>query len=166
MVIFDAEAMSVPLLVALAAAAIVALAEWRHAARVRRVARLAFGPGGQPAAWARLAPAIRVAGALLATFGAMVLLRFDPIETEVEQAENAGLVSLAALEPGTSAEIVRLAEHDGDLLHWFYDQGLVPGTELTVLHADRAAGQLTIEIDGSERAIGERAAAGLYVLPA
>ena len=24
--------------------------------------------------------------------------------------------------------IVRLAEHDGELLHWFYDQGLVPGS--------------------------------------
>ncbi len=61
---------------------------------------------------------------------------------------------------------MRLAEHDGDLLHWFYEQGLVPGTEVEVLRADPAAGQLTILIDGEERAIGDRAAAGLYVLPA
>ena len=33
------------------------------------------------------------------------------------------LAPLAALEPGGSATIVRLAEHDGELLHWFYDQG-------------------------------------------
>ena len=63
------------------------------------------------------------------------------------------------------ARIVRLAEHDGDLLHWFYEQGLVPGTDLEVLRIDPAAGQLTVEIDGVERVIGERAAAGLYVLP-
>jgi hypothetical protein len=43
------------------------------------------------------------------------------------------------------ATIVRLAEHDGDLLHWFYDQGLVPGTAVE-------AG-----------ALDEKAAAGLFV---
>src|SRR5215510_8583280 len=50
-----------------------------------------------------------------------------PIDTAHEQEENRGLASLAELEPGTKATIVRLAEHDGELLHWFYDQGLVPG---------------------------------------
>ena len=39
---------------------------------------------------------------------------------------------LADLEPGTHATIVRLAEHDGELLHWFYDEGFVPGAELEV----------------------------------
>ena len=43
--------------------------------------------------------------------------------------ENRELAPLADLEPGDRATIVRLAEHDGDLLHWFYDQGLVPGRE-------------------------------------
>ncbi len=52
-----------------------------------------------------------------------------PIETDVEQAENAELVSLAELPPGDAAEIVRLAEHDGDLLHWFYDNGFAPGVD-------------------------------------
>ena len=42
---------------------------------------------------------------------------------------------------------------------------LVPGTDLEVRRVDAAAGQLTVAIDGEERAIGERAAAGLYVLP-
>jgi hypothetical protein len=35
-----------------------------------------------------------------------------------------------------------------------------------VRRVDAAAGQLTVAIDGEERAIGERAAGGLYVLPA
>ena len=43
---------------------------------------------------------------------------------------------------GKSAEIVRLAEHDGDLLHWFYDEGLVPGSQVAVASAQPAAGQL------------------------
>src|SRR3712207_417129 len=59
-----------------------------------------------------------------------------PIDPEREQAENAELAPLSALEAGQRATIVRLAEHDGDLLHWFYDQGLVPGRELAVSKVD------------------------------
>jgi Mn-dependent DtxR family transcriptional regulator len=86
-----------------------------------------------------------------------------PVDTAFEQRENAELAPLSALEEGDTATIVRLAEHDGDLLHWFYDQGLVPGTALQVTAAEPAAGQFTITLDGRERAVGERAAAGLFV---
>ena len=41
---------------------------------------------------------------------------------------------------------MRLAEHDGDLLHWFYDQDLVPGTEVVVESADPAADQFVVRI--------------------
>ena len=84
-------------------------------------------------------------------------------KTEVEQTENAGLVALAELEPGQRGEIVRLAEHDGDLLHWFYDEGYVPGSQVELREAQPAAGQLKVVLDSSERAIGEKAAQGLYV---
>ena len=86
-----------------------------------------------------------------------------PLDTQAEQAENHELAPLADLKPGTRAEIVRLAEHDGELLHWFYDQGLVPGTELEVREAQPAAQQLTVRVNGDERAISEKAAAGLFV---
>jgi len=86
-----------------------------------------------------------------------------PVDVEFEQAENRELEPLAALEPGTTAEIVRLAEHDGDLLHWYYDEGLVPGTRIEVRDAQPAAGQLTVAVNGDERAIAERAAEGLFV---
>ena len=55
-----------------------------------------------------------------------------PVDTEFEQAENAELVALAELPVGRDGQIVRLAEHDGDLLHWFYDEGLVPGSQVAV----------------------------------
>ena len=89
-----------------------------------------------------------------------------PVEPDVEQAENNELAALAELDAGTRATIVRLAEHDGDLLHWFYDQGLTPGTQIEVREAQPAAGQFAIRINGDERAIGEKAAAGLFVRPA
>lgn len=89
-----------------------------------------------------------------------------PVDTAFEQTENRELQPLSDLEPGESAEIVRLAEHDGALLHWYYDEGLVPGAKVELRAAQPAAGQLTLSVDGAERAIGERAAAGLFVRPA
>jgi DtxR family Mn-dependent transcriptional regulator len=88
-----------------------------------------------------------------------------PVDPAFEQAENAELSALAELEPGRHATIVRLAEHDGDLLHWFYDEGFVPGTKIELREAQPVAGQFTVEVDGREQAIAEKAAAGLFVKP-
>ena len=88
-----------------------------------------------------------------------------PVDPAFEQEENRHLAPLSDVPAGSRATIVRLAEHDGDLLHWFYDQGLVPGTELEVRSAQPAAGQLTVRLNGDERAIGDKAAAGLFVRP-
>src|SRR5256884_1658902 len=89
-----------------------------------------------------------------------------PVDTDFEQAENRELVALADLGPGTRAEIVRLTEHDGELLHWFYDQGFVPGTQVEGREAQPAADQPTVRLNGDERTIAEKAAAGLFVRPA
>jgi DtxR family transcriptional regulator, Mn-dependent transcriptional regulator len=90
-----------------------------------------------------------------------------PVDPAVEQAENAELAPLATLPAGTRATIVRLAEHDGDLLHWFYDQGLLPGTSILVRTAAPAADQFTVAIEKvGERSISEKAAGGLFVRPA
>ena len=62
---------------------------------------------------------------------------------------------------------MRLVEHDGDLLHWYYDQGLVPGAKLTVLDVQPAAGLLTVKLgagkSASEQLIADKAARGLIV---
>ncbi|MFM2164679.1 MAG: hypothetical protein RL325_1116, partial [Planctomycetota bacterium] len=87
-------------------AALVALvAEHRHARRTARVARLAFGPTGRPAAWARLAPAARIAGLALAAFGAMLLLQHDPIEAETEPDPRASRQLLVVLDVSPSMNI-------------------------------------------------------------
>jgi DtxR family transcriptional regulator, Mn-dependent transcriptional regulator len=86
-----------------------------------------------------------------------------PVDTKVEQAENLELEPLSALAPGTAATIVRLAEHDGDLLHWFYAEGLVPGAEIVLRASEPAAGQFRVKLNGTEKAIGTKAAAGLFV---
>jgi DtxR family transcriptional regulator, Mn-dependent transcriptional regulator len=89
-----------------------------------------------------------------------------PVDPEFEQRENANLVALAELPEGAKATIVRLAEHDGELLHWFYDEGLVPGQKIELSEAQPEAGQFRLRLDGREQSVGEKAAAGLFVKPA
>jgi Ca-activated chloride channel family protein len=54
------------------------LAEWLHSRRVTRVARLAFGPRGRPAAWALAAPTLRVLGGSLLAWGLATLCVLPP----------------------------------------------------------------------------------------
>ncbi|MGA1393121.1 MAG: vWA domain-containing protein [Phycisphaerales bacterium] len=105
MVTLGGESLGGPLLAALATIAVVSFAEWAHARRVARGARLAFGPEGRPAAGARLAPAIRIAGAGLAAFGATLLLRFDPIEQEVPPNPRASRQLLVVLDVSPSMNL-------------------------------------------------------------
>ena len=84
-----------------------------------------------------------------------------PVDTTFEQAENRELKALAELEAGSRAEVVRLAEHDGELLHWYYDAGLAPGTKVELRTIDD--GTFRVMRDGEELAFGEKAAAGLFV---
>ena len=86
-----------------------------------------------------------------------------PVDPDFEQAENRELLALSEVPAGATATIVRLAEHDGELLHWFYDEGLVPGEVVELKAAEPAAGQFRVAVGGVEKAIGERAAGGLFV---
>jgi DtxR family transcriptional regulator, Mn-dependent transcriptional regulator len=88
-----------------------------------------------------------------------------PVDPDVEQAENEELKPLAELDDGARATIVRLAEHDGELLHWFYDQGLEPGRKLQMKTADPGARSYRVKVGSREETIGEKAAAGLFVRP-
>jgi DtxR family Mn-dependent transcriptional regulator len=88
-----------------------------------------------------------------------------PVDPDVEQAENEELKPLAELDDGARATIVRLAEHDGELLHWFYDQGLEPGRKLQMKAADPATGGYRVKLGRREETLGEKAAAGLFVRP-
>ena len=86
-----------------------------------------------------------------------------PVDTTAEQVENRELVPLSDLVPGDRATIVRLAEHDSDLLHWFYNEGLVPESEVVVRAVEPEGVRLTLELAGEPHGVDERAAAGLFV---
>ncbi|MFO0826809.1 MAG: hypothetical protein U0572_01560 [Phycisphaerales bacterium] len=92
-------------LIAGAVAAVVALAEWLHARRTRRVARLAFGPGGAPAAWVAIVPVLRTVAAGAATWGLLFLATFDPIDVDRRPARNASKHVLICLDASPSMQI-------------------------------------------------------------
>ncbi len=85
-----------------------------------------------------------------------------PVDPAVELAENRELQPLSALSAGARATIVRLAEHDGELLHWFYDAGLAPGASVELRRAD---GDFAVVVGGRELEIADKAADGLFVKP-
>jgi Ca-activated chloride channel family protein len=93
------------LLAGLAALVVAFIAEERHARRTARVARLAFGPTGKPAAWARLAPVQRVAGLSLVAFGATALFLHDPIASEEEPNPRASRQLLVVLDVSPSMNL-------------------------------------------------------------
>ncbi|MEZ5964526.1 MAG: vWA domain-containing protein [Planctomycetota bacterium] len=68
----------VTLVLTATALAMTAVAELLHARRVRRLARLAFGPSGSPAVWARLVPLSRVAAAGALTWALATLMDLPP----------------------------------------------------------------------------------------
>lgn len=92
-------------LIALAVLALAGWAEWLHSRRVTRVARLAFGPTGRPAAWTRIAPFARAIGISLAVWGALVLAVYDPVEVEVEPSPRASRQLLVVLDVSPSMNI-------------------------------------------------------------
>src|SRR5690349_4542444 len=58
--------------------AVAALAEWLHVRRCRRVARLAFGPTGEPNKWVRITPFVRTAAVTAVAWGLLTLLYVGP----------------------------------------------------------------------------------------
>lgn len=68
----------IPLLTTLCVLLLAALAEWLHARRCRRVARLAFGPSGKSHEWTRIAPTLRVVACGALAWGFITLLLVSP----------------------------------------------------------------------------------------
>jgi Ca-activated chloride channel family protein len=69
----------------LGAALLAGVAEVLHARRIRRMARLAFGPSGRPAPWALAAPGLRVAAVAALAWGLFTLMSVQPMVYAAEE---------------------------------------------------------------------------------
>ena len=73
------DAPAVAAIVAAAVALLWTMAEILHAARVRAIGQLAFGPGAKPQPWVRCVPLLRSLAAAAAAFGLTALVLVEPI---------------------------------------------------------------------------------------
>lgn len=130
------------LLIAVLAAALAAIGERLHAKRIARVSRLAFGPGGKAASWTVAAPMLRCAGVGLATWGALVLLTHDPIDTEQPPNPRASRQLLICLDvspsmhledAGPDAEKVSRSRWSGKLVQGILDRLDMKDTRITLI---------------------------------
>ncbi|MFM9997002.1 MAG: vWA domain-containing protein [Phycisphaerales bacterium] len=94
--------MVIPALIALVALASAVFAERMHARRVEGVARLAFGPTGRPALWARAAAIARITAFTAAVWGAAALAAFDPVQSHDRPRRQASRQLLIALDVSPS----------------------------------------------------------------
>ena len=94
------SASSIAILAAVVVMLMSAQAELWHARRITAVARLAFGPTGQPRSWTRAVPALRVISCGLLAWGLTVFFRLEP--------QLLGATSTKSVEPATPADVQRV----------------------------------------------------------
>lgn len=88
----------------------------------------------------------------------------DPIpDREGRLPEVAGR-PLVHIESGTRARIVRVLDQSPEFLRYLEEQGLVPGTELSVRHVEPFDGPLAIDVRGHQRHVSRSLARRIVVV--
>lgn len=139
-----------------------ALAEWIHAFRTRRVARLAFGPSAKPAPWARLAPALRVLSFAAVAWGLATLALGEPKRYDLSgkgsRAERDPQHVLLVLDVSPSMRLVdagpdkkqsRMAR-TRDLMESFFDRVPMEENRVTVVATYNGAKPVVIDTTDAE----------------
>lgn len=121
--------------------AVVAVAEWWQKRRTSKVAKLAFGPSGKPAIWARIAPLARIVSMSMLAWGLTILVCEPANFGDVEPAPEASKHVLVCLDSSPSMFIKDSGtqqENRGE-----YQQRLVRAGEVMQSILDRLDGENT-----------------------
>ena len=130
------------IIIAFAVLVIVGIAEWLHARRVARVARLAFGPSGRASSWTIVVAPSRTIAAALATWGLMFLVTYDPIEIDRKPAKIASnhLLVLLDVSPsmqlkdsGAEAQGISRAKRAGEVVQAVLDRLDMENTRISIV---------------------------------
>ena len=92
------------------AAMLAAFAEWLHARRTRRLARLAFGPENQPRLWTQMAAPLRVLALAGVIWSLIVLMAFDGSSRNRERNAAATRHLLVLLDVSPSMQLADAGE--------------------------------------------------------
>jgi DtxR family Mn-dependent transcriptional regulator len=87
----------------------------------------------------------------------------DPIPDAGLNVDRTALRSLEALVPGEQATVRRVPDGDAALLRYLAELTLVPGRKVTMRRSEPFGGPLTVDVDGSERAISRELAGRIGV---
>jgi len=151
-----------PLLLAALVLFLAGIAEWIHAVRVRRVARLAFGPSGKPAPWARGAPALRVLAYTALAWGLATLALGAPRRYElngarsrIERDPNHVLLvldvspSMRLVDAGPEKKQSRM-QRARDLMESFFDRVPMEENRVTVIATYNGAKPVVVDTTDAE----------------
>jgi DtxR family Mn-dependent transcriptional regulator len=90
----------------------------------------------------------------------------SPIPKKNLKRQKPAGINMTDLELGQSARVLRIiTERDPDFLRYLSSLGLTPGTRIKVLEKAPYDGTLTIEVNGSGKAVGKEAACLIMVKP-
>jgi DtxR family Mn-dependent transcriptional regulator len=86
-----------------------------------------------------------------------------PIPTREGRVDETAHASLAEIDVGVPARVVRVSDEDGAMLRYLAELGILPGTEVTVVAREPYGGPIGIEVGGARRAVGPALAAQVLV---
>lgn len=88
-----------------------------------------------------------------------------PIPTRDGAVDETRHLSLAELDEGVCARVLRMADEDGEFLRYAAGLGIVPGTELQVTGRAPFDGPIAVRIGGATHSVGVSAASRVFVEP-
>ena len=130
------------IIISLAVFILVGIAEWLHAGKVARVARLAFGPLGRSSRWTIAVAPARTIAAALATWGLLFLSTYNPVEIDKKPVKIASNHLLLLLDVSPSmqvkdagADVVKIsrAKRAGEVVQGVLDRLDMENTRITIV---------------------------------
>jgi DtxR family Mn-dependent transcriptional regulator len=86
-----------------------------------------------------------------------------PIPTAAGRVDERRLASIADLEVGTRARVVRMSDRDPEFLRYLKKRGIVPGAALKIIAREPFEGPVTLTVGRTRQSMGAAAAALVYV---
>lgn len=137
-------------------------AEWIHSRRIRRVARLAFGPSGKPSPWARSAPTVRVLAFATLAWGLATLALGEPrrwdLSGEGSRSESDPSHVLIVLDVSPSMRLVDAGpdkkqsrmQRARDLMESFFDRVPMEDNRVSVVATYNGAKPVVVDTKDAE----------------
>jgi DtxR family transcriptional regulator, Mn-dependent transcriptional regulator len=86
-----------------------------------------------------------------------------PIPTREGTLRERSLVPLESLEPGATARVERVSDHNAEQLRYLAELGIVPGARVKVIAREPFGGPIALKVEDSARTVGPELASQILV---